>query len=49
MKHRDRSEIVNDILNTANGGGATKTRIMQNANLSYMQMKEHVNILTEKT
>ncbi len=47
-KHRDRSEIMNDILDTANGGGATRARIMQKANLTYTQMKEHVSILTEK-
>ncbi len=41
MKYRSRTEIVNSILNAANGG-ATKTKIMYNAFLSYNQLKDYL-------
>ncbi|MGA9172279.1 MAG: winged helix-turn-helix domain-containing protein, partial [Nitrososphaeraceae archaeon] len=40
MKYRSRTDIVGLILEAANGGGATKTRIMYKAFLSYAQLKE---------
>ena len=47
MGNRSRTEIVSQVLEAANGG-ATKTKIMYRALLSYKQMKEYVNLLTEK-
>jgi predicted transcriptional regulator len=46
MKYRSRTEIVSMILEAANGG-ATKTRIMYKAFLSYAQLKEYLSILIE--
>jgi predicted transcriptional regulator len=40
--------IINDILEVANGdGGASRSRIIYNANLSHDQMKRYLTILTE--
>ena len=47
MKYRSRTDIVALILEAANGG-ATKTRIMYNAFLSYAQLKEYLTVLLEK-
>ncbi len=46
MKNRSRTEIVSDILNSANGG-ATKSKIMYKAFLSYGQLKEYLAVLIE--
>jgi predicted transcriptional regulator len=46
MKNRSRTEIVGNILDSANGG-ATKTKIMYKAFLSYGQLKEYLSILIE--
>lgn len=46
MKYRSRTDIVSNILEAANGG-ATKTRIMYNAYLSYAQLKEYLSVLVE--
>ena len=46
MKHRSRTEIVGNILESANGG-ATKTKIMYNTFLSYNQLKEYLSVLIE--
>ena len=46
MNYQSRIEIVAMILETANGG-ATKTKIMYNAYLSYNQVKEYISILIE--
>lgn len=46
MKYRSRTEIVSMILEAANGG-ATKTRIMYKAFLSYAQLKEYLAVLIE--
>jgi predicted transcriptional regulator len=46
MKYRSRTEIVAMILDAANGG-ATKTKIMYNAFLSYNQLKEYLSVLIE--
>jgi predicted transcriptional regulator len=46
MKYRSRTEIVSMILEAANGG-ATKTRIMYRAFLSYAQLREYLSILIE--
>lgn len=47
MKYRSRSEIISLILQTANNG-ATKTRIMYGAYLSYAQLKEYLEFLQGK-
>ena len=46
MKYRSRTEIVSNILDAANGG-ATKTKIMYKAFLSYVQLKEYLSVLIE--
>ena len=46
MKYRSRTEIVAMILEAANGG-ATKTRIMYKAFLSYAQLREYLSVLIE--
>jgi predicted transcriptional regulator len=47
MKYRSRTEIVGNILDAANGGGATKTKIMYKAFLSYAQLREYLSVLIE--
>ena len=47
MKYRSRTEIVCNILDATNGGGANKTKIMYAAFLSYAQLKEYLSVLTE--
>lgn len=46
MKYRDRTEITRLILEIASHG-ATKTRIMYDAYLSYTQLTEYLRFLTE--
>ena len=46
MKYRSRTEILGNILDAANGG-ATKTKIMYAAFLSYAQLKEYLSILID--
>lgn len=41
IKYRSRADIASAILETANGG-ATKTKIMYGAYLSYAQLKEYL-------
>jgi predicted transcriptional regulator len=48
MRYRSKTEIISKILDAANGGGATRTKIMYRAYLSYNQMKEYVQRLTER-
>ena len=47
MGYRSRTEIVCHILDAANGGGVTKTKIMYTSFLSYAQLKEYLSLLTE--
>ena len=47
MKYRGRTEIVSNILDAANGGGTTKTKIMYISFLSYSQLKDYLSILME--
>jgi predicted transcriptional regulator len=47
MKYRSRSEIVGLLLDAANGGGATKTKLMYKAYLSFNQLKEYLALLGE--
>ena len=44
MKYRSRSDITEMILEAANGG-ATKTRIMYKAFLSFSQLREYLAVL----
>jgi predicted transcriptional regulator len=44
MKYRSRTEIASQILEAANGG-ATKTKIMYKAFLSYSQLREYLGVL----
>jgi predicted transcriptional regulator len=46
MKYRSRTEIASRILESA-VGGATKTKIMYKAFLSYAQLKEYLTVLEE--
>ena len=46
MKYRSRTEIVAMILDAADGG-ATKTKIMYKAFLSYAQLREYLSVLIE--
>jgi predicted transcriptional regulator len=46
MKYRSRTEIVSMILEAANCG-ATKTRIMYKAFLSFAQLREYLSLLIE--
>ncbi|HET9805775.1 MAG TPA: winged helix-turn-helix domain-containing protein [Nitrososphaeraceae archaeon] len=48
MKYRSRTEIVSMILEAANGG-ATKTKIMYRAFLSYAQLREYLSVLIENS
>jgi predicted transcriptional regulator len=47
MTNRSRMDIISEILDAANGGGATKTKMMYKAYLSFAQMKEYARVLTE--
>ena len=47
MKYRSRTDITGLILEAANGG-ATKTKIMYKAYLSFAQMREYLSMLIEK-
>ncbi len=47
MKYRSRTDITALILEAANGG-ATKTRIMYKAYLSFAQLREYLSMLLEK-
>ena len=47
MKYRSRSDITGLILEAANGG-ATKTKIMYKAYLSFAQLREYLSMLLEK-
>lgn len=46
MKYRSRTELASNILEAANGG-ATKTKIMYKAFLSYAQLKEYLAMLVQ--
>ena len=47
MKYRSRTDIVCKILDATNGGGATKTKIMDAAFLSYVQLNEYLSVLID--
>ena len=47
MGNRSRTEIVDSILDAANKGGETRTKIMYFAFLSYNQLNEYLSLLIE--
>jgi predicted transcriptional regulator len=47
MRYRSRIDIISQILETANGGDVTRSKILYNALLSYSRMKEYLTVLTE--
>ena len=47
MKYRGRDEIIGLLLNAANGGGATKTKLMYRAFISFNQLREYLLLLVE--
>jgi predicted transcriptional regulator len=47
VKYRSRSDIVGLLLDAANGGGATKTKLMYRAYLSFNQLREYLALLVE--
>ncbi|MDQ3903492.1 MAG: winged helix-turn-helix domain-containing protein [Thermoproteota archaeon] len=47
MKYRNRIDIMSKILEVANGGDATKTKIMYSVFLNYSQLKEYLAVLLE--
>jgi predicted transcriptional regulator len=46
-KYRSRTDIISQILETANGNSATRSKMMYKAFLSYSQLKEYLTVLTE--
>ena len=47
MKYRSRSDIIGLLLSAANGGGASKTKLMYEAYLSFNQLREYMTLLVE--
>ena len=47
MRYKGRSDIVGLLLDAANGGGATKTKLMYKAYLSFNQLREYLTLLVE--
>jgi predicted transcriptional regulator len=47
VKYRSRSDIIGLLLDAANGGGATKTKLMYKAYLSFNQLREYLTLLVE--
>jgi predicted transcriptional regulator len=47
MKYRSRTEIVGLMLEAANGGGVTKTKIMYKVFLSFAQLREYLTMLQD--
>jgi predicted transcriptional regulator len=47
MKYRSNNDIISEILEAANGGGATKTKILYKACLSHNQLKDYLTVLTD--
>jgi predicted transcriptional regulator len=48
MIHRDKIDILSQILEAANGKRVTKTKMTYKVAISYVQLKEHLTVLTEK-
>jgi predicted transcriptional regulator len=47
MTYRSRNDIISEILKAANGGDATRSKIMYQAFLNYNQMKDYLMVLTQ--
>jgi predicted transcriptional regulator len=47
MKYRSRIDIISQILDVANGGGATRGRMVYKASLNYDKLKESLTELIE--
>jgi predicted transcriptional regulator len=47
MRYRNRTDIIIEILDVANGGGVTRTKIMYKVYLSFSQLKAYLVFLTE--
>jgi predicted transcriptional regulator len=47
VKYRSRSEIIGLLLDAANGGGATKTKLMYSAFISFNQLREYLSLMVE--
>ncbi|MGC1930487.1 MAG: winged helix-turn-helix domain-containing protein [Candidatus Nitrosopolaris sp.] len=47
MKYRSRDDIMGLLLNAADGVGATKTKLMYSAFISFNQLKEYLSLLVE--
>ena len=47
MKYRSRIDIISQILDVANGGGATRGRMVYKASLNYGQLQEYTMLLIE--
>jgi predicted transcriptional regulator len=47
MRYRSRIDIISRILEVANGGNVTKSKILYQSFLSYAQMKEYLTVLTK--
>jgi predicted transcriptional regulator len=49
MQYRDRTDIIREILEVANGAeNVTKTKLMYNAFLSWTQVKEYLALLAQR-
>jgi predicted transcriptional regulator len=48
MRNRSRIDIISQILEVANGAGATRNKIAYKAFLNYNQLKENLMDLTQK-
>lgn len=48
MKYRSKTDIFSNILETASGSGAVKTKIMYQVFISHDQMKGYLSFLTER-
>jgi predicted transcriptional regulator len=47
VNYRSRDEIIGLLLNAANGGGATKTKLKYSAFISFNQLREYLSLLVE--
>ncbi|PWU81316.1 MAG: hypothetical protein DLM72_07700 [Candidatus Nitrosopolaris wilkensis] len=47
MKYRSRSDIIGLLLNAANSGRATKTKLMYSVFISFNQLREYLSLLVE--
>ena len=47
MRYRSRIEIISRILEIANGGNITKSKMLYQSFLSYDKMKEYLEVLTK--